>query len=456
MKGFYLMAKILIVDDEVNIIKTLSSILQDEGHIVFAAENGEDALNFLRKNDLDLIILDIWLPDIDGIEILERVGTLYPDVAVIMISGHGSIDIAVKSTKLGAFDFIQKPPSLERVVTSVKNALEHARLKRENIKLREETHLDDEMIGESLKMMEIREIIETAAATNARVFITGESGTGKEMVAKAIYRRSKRADKPFIKVNCAAIPSELIESELFGHEKGAFTGAVGTRMGKFEIAHKGTLFLDEVCDMSLAAQAKVLRVLQEQQFERVGGNEIVDVDVRVISATNIDIKKAIDDGKFREDLYYRLNVIPIEVPPLAQRKKDIRPLVEYFLQKSADEHGVGDKVLSDDAMKVLMNYNWPGNVRELKNIVERLSIMVSKETIDEEDIDRYLEIDDNQFDAREISPLKQAREEFERDYIINALKRNNRNITITAKDLGIERTNLHRKINQYGIDIEKI
>ena len=276
------------------------------------------------------------------------------------------------------------------------------------------------------------------------------------MVAKAIYRRSKRADKPFIKVNCAAIPSELIESELFGHEKGAFTGAVGTRMGKFEIAHKGTLFLDEVCDMSLAAQAKVLRVLQEQQFERVGGNEIVDVDVRVISATNIDIKKAIDDGKFREDLYYRLNVIPIEVPPLAQRKKDIRPLVEYFLQKSADEHGVGDKVLSDDAMKVLMNYNWPGNVRELKNIVERLSIMVSKETIDEEDIDRYLEIDDNQFDAREISPLKQAREEFERDYIINALKRNNRNITITAKDLGIERTNLHRKINQYGIDIEKI
>jgi len=258
------MAKILIVDDEINILKTLVSILQDEGHIVFSAENGEGALNFLRKNDVDCLILDIWLPDIDGIEILERVMTLYPDIAVIMISGHGSIDIAVKSTKLGAFDFIQKPPSLERVVTSVNNALEHSRLRRENIKLREETGFEDEMIGKSPRMMEIRDVIETAAATNARVFITGESGTGKEMVAKAIYKKSKRADKPFIKVNCAAIPSELIESELFGHEKGAFTGAVGTRMGKFEIANKGTIFLDEVCDMSLAAQAKVLRVLQER------------------------------------------------------------------------------------------------------------------------------------------------------------------------------------------------
>ncbi|HOW81337.1 MAG TPA: sigma-54 dependent transcriptional regulator [Spirochaetota bacterium] len=450
------MAKILIVDDEINILKTLVSILQDEGHIVFSAENGEGALNFLRKNDVDCLILDIWLPDIDGIEILERVMTLYPDIAVIMISGHGSIDIAVKSTKLGAFDFIQKPPSLERVVTSVNNALEHSRLRRENIKLREETGFEDEMIGKSPRMMEIRDVIETAAATNARVFITGESGTGKEMVAKAIYKKSKRADKPFIKVNCAAIPSELIESELFGHEKGAFTGAVGTRMGKFEIANKGTIFLDEVCDMSLAAQAKVLRVLQEQQFERVGGNETISVDVRVISATNIDVKKAIEEGRFREDLYYRLNVIPVEVPPLSERKEDIKKLVDYFLRKSSEEHGVGLKDVSDEGMKLLCGYGWPGNVRELKNIIERLSIMVSKEVIDEEDILRYLETDEDAGGMRSISPLKKAKEDFERDYIIMALKKNDRNITLTAKDLGIERTNLHRKINQYGINIDRM
>ena len=450
------MAKILIVDDEINILKTLVSILQDEGHIVFSAENGEEALNFLRKNDVDCVILDIWLPDIDGIEILERIMTLYQDIAVIMISGHGSIDIAVKSTKLGAFDFIQKPPSLERVVTSVNNALEHSRLKRENIKLREESGFEDDMIGTSAKMLEIREVIETAAATNARVFITGESGTGKEMVAKAIYKKSKRADKPFIKVNCAAIPSELIESELFGHEKGAFTGAVGTRMGKFEIANKGTLFLDEVCDMSLAAQAKVLRVLQEQQFERVGGNEIINVDVRVISATNIDVKKAIEEGRFREDLYYRLNVIPIDVPHLAERREDIKNLVDYFLQKSSQEHGIGLKEVSDEGMKLLVNHNWPGNVRELKNIIERLSIMVAKEIIDEEDIQRYLETEDDFNDLVNISPLKKAREDFERDYIIKALRKNSRNITLTAKELGIERTNLHRKINQYNINIDKV
>jgi two-component system nitrogen regulation response regulator NtrX len=423
---------------------------------VFSAENGEQCLTFLRKNDVDCVLLDIWLPDIDGIEILERISTLYPDIAVIMISGHGSIDIAVKSTKLGAFDFIQKPFSLERVITSVNNAMEHSRLKRENIKLREETGFEDEMIGSSARMMEIRDIIETAAATNARVFITGESGTGKEMVAKAIYKKSKRADKPFIKVNCAAIPSELIESELFGHEKGAFTGAVGTRMGKFEIANKGTLFLDEVCDMSLAAQAKVLRVLQEQQFERVGGNEIINVDVRVISATNIDVKKAIEDGRFREDLYYRLNVIPIEVPPLSQRREDIKALVNYFLRKSSEEHGVGLKEVSDEGMKLLVGHGWSGNVRELKNIIERLSIMVAKESIDDEDIQRYLETDDDFVDMKSISPLKKAKEDFEREYIIRAIKKTGKNITLAAKELGIERTNLHRKINQYGINIDKL
>ncbi|HPA72387.1 MAG TPA: sigma-54 dependent transcriptional regulator, partial [Spirochaetota bacterium] len=291
------MAKILIVDDEKNIIKTVSAILQDEDHIVYSAGSGEEALAFLRKNDVDLIILDVWLPDIDGVEILERVKKTSPEVAVLMISGHGSIDMAVKATKMGAFDFLEKPPSMERIITAVNNALEQIRLKRENLRLLKDSVQEDEMIGDSKAMAEVKAVIDKAASTNARVFISGDNGTGKELVAKAIHRKSLRADKAFIKVNCAAIPDELIESELFGHEKGSFTGAVNRRLGKFEVANKGTLFLDEVCDMSASAQAKVLRVLQEQQFERVGGNETITVHVRVISATNIDVKKAIAEKK---------------------------------------------------------------------------------------------------------------------------------------------------------------
>ncbi|MCP4134655.1 MAG: sigma-54-dependent Fis family transcriptional regulator [bacterium] len=450
------MAKILVVDDEPNILKTLSSIFQDEGHIVLTSEIGEDALNLLRKNDLDLVVLDVWLPDMNGIEVLEQIKKIYPDVAVIMISGHGSIDIAVKSTRMGAFDFIQKPPSMERVITAANNALEQVRLKRENIKLREESHTEDEMVGSSARIVEIRQIIETSAATNARVFITGESGTGKELIARAIYLRSKRFDKPFVKVNCAAIPDELIESELFGHEKGAFTGALGRRMGKFEFANNGTIFLDEVCDMSLAAQAKVLRVLQEQQFERVGGNETIDIDVRIIAATNINVKKAIEEGKFREDLYYRLNVIPIVAPSLEERQDDIPELIDYFLKRFSEEHGIGIKEVTEKGMNFLVNHTWPGNVRELKNIVERLSIMVPTETIDDGDIKKHLEsYDYDDVYSREISTLKRAREEFEKDFIIKALKKNDKNITVTSKNLGIERTNLHRKIKQYNIDVDK-
>jgi two-component system nitrogen regulation response regulator NtrX len=312
------MARILIVDDEENIISTITHILQDEGHVVFSAANGSDALTFLAKNEVELIILDVWLPDMDGLDLLEKIKASGVESSVIMISGHGSIDIAVRSTRIGAFDFIEKPPSLDRLVTSVNNSLEQVRLKKENIKLKKMSFVDDEMIGSSTEIKEIKEIIKKAAKTNARVFITGENGTGKELVAKAIYQLSNRSDKPFVKVNCAAIPGELIESELFGHEKGAFTGALSRRMGKFELADTGTLFLDEICDMSLAAQAKVLRVLQEQQLERVGGNETLNVDVRVIAATNVDVVKAIEEGKFREDLYYRLNVIPVHVPRLEQ------------------------------------------------------------------------------------------------------------------------------------------
>jgi two-component system nitrogen regulation response regulator NtrX len=453
------MARILIVDDEENIINSMTPILEDEGHEVFSAKTGGDAISFLKSSEVDLIILDVWLPDADGIELLERIKKLYPESAAIMISGHGSIDIAVKSTRVGAFDFLEKPPSLDRLVTSVSNALEQVRLKRENIKLRKKSFVDDEMIGNSGLVTEVKDIIRRAAKTNARVLITGESGTGKELVAKAIYQLSNRSDKPFLKMNCAAIPDELIESELFGHEKGSFTGAVGRRLGKFELADGGTLFLDEVCDMSLSAQAKVLRVLQEQQFERVGGSETITVDVRVIAATNVDIPQAIEDGKFREDLYYRLNVIPIHMPKLSERKDDLDVLIHYFVEKFSQEHGTGKKIITDDGMDFLKEYPWPGNVRELKNIIERVVIMVSTEEINAADIKKNLGSGGKDY-SKDINitggSLKDNKEAFEREYIIASLKKNAGNISVTARDLDIERTNLHRKIKQYKIDVEKL
>lgn len=451
------MAKILVVDDEKNILNTMKAILQDEGHVVYTVQNGKDALQFVKSNECDVVFLDVWLPDIDGMEVLQQIKQLQNDIAVIMISGHGSIDIAVKSTRLGAFDFLEKPPSMERVITSLNNAIEQIQLKRENVMLKKNITMEDEMIGNSSPMQEVKRIIDTAAATNARVFITGENGTGKELVARAIYRKSKRSDKPFIKVNCAAIPDELIESELFGHEKGSFTGALARRLGKFELADKGTIFLDEICDMSQSAQAKVLRVLQEQQFERVGGNDVITVDVRVIAATNVDVKEAIEQGRFREDLYYRLNVIPIYVPPLSERKDDIPLLVDYFLEKFAREHGLGVKQMSDSAMHFMANYAWPGNVRELKNVIERLTIMVPSEVIELDDIKKHIESYDYEDTiVKNSSSLKKAREQFEKEYIIKALKQFDKNVSATAKSLGIERTNLHRKIRQYHINVDKL
>jgi len=453
------MARILIVDDEENIINSMTPILEDEGHAVFSGKTGEEALSFLKSSEVDLIILDVWLPDADGIELLERIKKLYPESAAIMISGHGSIDIAVRSTRIGAFDFLEKPPSLDRLVTSVNNALEQVRLRRENIKLKKKSFVDDEMIGDSGLVNEVKDIIRRAAKTNARVLITGESGTGKELVAKAIYQLSNRSDKPFLKMNCAAIPDELIESELFGHEKGSFTGAVGRRLGKFELADGGTLFLDEICDMSLSAQAKVLRVLQEQQFERVGGSETITVDVRVIAATNVDIPKAIEDGKFREDLYYRLNVIPIHMPKLAERKEDIEVLINYFVEKFSQEHGTGKKIITEDGMDFLKHYPWPGNVRELKNIIERVVIMVPTEEISADDIKKNLGSGGKDY-TKDINAaggsLKDNRDSFEKEYIIASLKKNDGNISVTARELDIERTNLHRKIKQYNINVEKL
>jgi two-component system nitrogen regulation response regulator NtrX len=452
------MAKILIVDDEENIINSMTPILQDEGHTVFSGKTGGEALDFLSKKEVDLLILDVWLPDADGIDLLGKIKKLYPESAVIMISGHGSIDIAVKSTRMGAFDFLEKPPSLDRLVTSVNNALEQTRLRRENIKLKKKSLVDDEMIGSSSQINEIRDIIRRAAKTNARVLITGESGTGKELVAKAIFQLSNRSDKPFLKMNCAAIPDELIESELFGHEKGSFTGALGRRLGKFEHADGGTLFLDEVSDMSLSAQAKVLRVLQEQQFERVGGNDTITVDVRVIAATNVNIARAIEEGKFREDLYYRLNVIPISMPSLAERREDIDLLANYFLEMFTQEHGTGKKIITDDGMFFLKEYPWSGNVRELKNILERVVIMVPSEEIKSEDIKKNIG-SEMRVSLKGIKPidksLKDARDDFEKEYITASLKKNDYNLSDTAKELGMERTNLNKKIKQYNINVEK-
>jgi two-component system nitrogen regulation response regulator NtrX len=451
------MASILIVDDESNILKTLKSILEDEEHTVFTALNGDEGLSIIKDHEVDLAILDVWLPDIDGLDLLNKMKEEYPDIAIIMMSGHGSIDIAVKSTKTGAFDFLVKPPSMERVLTSVNNALENERLKKENIKLRRKSFAEDEMIGDAASMRRINEIIDTSAKTNARVFITGESGTGKELIARAIYQKSNRADQPFVKVNCAAIPDDLIESELFGHERGAFTGAVNQRIGKFEKAHNGTIFLDEICDMSLAVQAKVLRVLQEQQFERVGGNDVIDVDVRVISATNIDVKKAIDEDRFREDLYFRLNVIPLIAPSLSERREDIPLLLDYFMNKFSIEHGIGIKEISEEGLEFLMDYSWPGNVRELKNIIERLLIMVTKNRIEVNDIQKYMEsYDYDDYMGRDISPLKTALREYEKSYIINALKKNNSNADQTARELGLEIRNLHRKLKLLEIDINRL
>jgi two-component system nitrogen regulation response regulator NtrX len=388
----------------------------------------------------------------DGLELLAEIKTVHPEVAVVMISGHGTIETAVKATKLGAYDFIEKPLSLEKTLLAVARALEHTRLERENRALREQVQREHQIVGNSPTIRELRRQIEVAAPTNGRVLICGENGVGKELVARAIHALSARHDGPFVEVNCAAIPEELIESELFGHEKGAFTGALIRRRGKFELANGGTIFLDEVGDMSLKTQAKVLRVLEEQTFERVGGRETIKVDVRVIAASNKNLSDLIGGGQFREDLFYRLNVIPLQVPQLRARKEDIPLLVQYFLSVLSGEHGKRVKTISEDAMTYFLQYDWPGNVRELKNMVERLVIMVADDAI----LPRHLppplipSIGVDEPEKRE-KPLREAREAFERAYILAKLHANDWNMTRTSEKLGIERSHLYRKLRTYGI-----
>jgi two-component system nitrogen regulation response regulator NtrX len=448
--------RILLVDDEPAIQSALRGVLEDEGYRVTAVGSGDDALAALTDEAPDLVFLDIWMPGRDGLTTLAEMKRLRPDVAVVMISGHGTIETAVKATRLGAYDFIEKPLSLEKTLLTVTRALDHARLERENATLRQRLQQRWEIIGESPAIRRLREQISTAAPSNGRVLIEGENGSGKELVARAIHALSARRDRPFVEVNCAAIPEELIESELFGHEKGAFTGAVSRRRGKFEAADGGTLFLDEIGDMSLKTQAKVLRALEEQAFERVGGRETIKVDVRVIAATNRDLTTRVGQG-FREDLYYRLNVIPIEAPPLRTRKEDIPILIDHFIRIVCAENGKRIKSVSGEALAYFLAYDWPGNVRELRNMVERLVIMAPGDVIGVDDLPAPLRPKDAP--AAGLEPgersLRLARDNFERAYILAELRAHDWNMTRTADRLGIERSHLYRKIRAYGISPPK-
>jgi two-component system nitrogen regulation response regulator NtrX len=446
---------VLVVDDEAGVRSALSGVFRDEGYLVDAVESGEACLDRVMREVFDVVVLDIWLPGMDGLATLARLKERRVDAEVVMISGHGSIEAAVRAIKMGAFDFVEKPLSLEKTVLVVRNALRQRHLEAENRALRATVDRRLTMIGESYVMAQLREQVAMAAPTNGRMLIYGENGTGKELVARTVHALSRRRAGPFVEVNCAAIPEELIESELFGHVKGAFTGAVADRRGKFEAADAGTLFLDEVGDMSLKTQAKVLRALQEQVVERVGGASTVRVDVRVLAATNKDLSAEIRAGRFREDLYFRLNVIPVFVPPLRDRAEDVPLLAEHFMAELAREYGRRVKTMEPAAAAALRAYPWPGNVRELRNVIERLMIMVPGDTIARKDL-AFLEgigLTPTDLYTRDgdLLTLHQARECFEREYILRALAQQQGNISRTADLLGVERSNLYRKMRAFGI-----
>ena len=448
---------ILIIDDERNIRRTLDMILSGEGYQVFTCASAQAGLGVLQKEFIHLVLLDIVMPEVNGLDVLPELLKVRSDLAVIMISGHGNVQNAVLAIKRGAYDFLEKPLDRDKVLLAISRALQTRELTEENRHLKQQIEGRYEMVGQSPALAEIRNQIARVAPTNGRVLILGESGTGKELVARAVHKMSHRANNPFIKVNCAAIPEELIESELFGSDRGAFTGAVKTRDGKFLQADGGTLFLDEIGDMSLSVQAKVLRALEQGEFERVGGAKTFRVDVRVIAATNKNLHAEVEQGKFREDLYFRLNVVPLTAPPLRDRREDIPALAEHFLNAYAEENGFLPKTLSAEARKLLLQYNWPGNIRELKNLVERLSIMVSGDTIYPEDLPALDGMTipgqpDSFPDFGAGKTLRQVREAVERHYIAEALERHKGNVTRASNALGIERTNLHKKIKQYDLE----
>jgi two-component system nitrogen regulation response regulator NtrX len=447
--------RVLIIDDEKNIRISLSSILEDEGYDVLAAESGEEGLELLANNPIDLILLDVKLPGIDGIQVLEKVLENHPDMDVIMISGHSDISIAVKAVKMGAYDFMEKPLSLPKIVVAARNIAEKQKLYHRFRQEKEDLDEQYKIIGESGEIEKIRDLIKKVSVQDSKVLIRGESGTGKELVAYAVHANSHRNQGPFVKFNCAAIPNELVESELFGHEKGAFTGAEKRKLGKLELAHEGTLFLDEIGDMNLEAQAKVLRVIQEGKFERVGSNETINIDVRILAATNKNLEDMIEKGGFREDLFYRLNVIPVTVPPLRDRRSDIPVLLDYYRQYFGHELKTETKQLSEAAVDLLKGYDFPGNVRELKNLMERLYILTSGEIIGEDDVRPQLRRSSGDgsghYTFLETKDFSEVRKEFEVYYLTRQLEKYDWNISTVAEKLGMAQPNLSRKIKQLDI-----
>ncbi len=446
--------RILIVDDEPGIRQSLSGVLEDEGFQVETVENGEGCLDILARSIFELVILDIWLPGIDGLETLDRIQQI-PEAdrpVVVVISGHGTIETAVKATKLGAYDFLEKPLSIDRVLLVAKHALDHRRLRLENEQLREASNGVPHIVGESVPMKALRQQLALMAGTNGRVLIYGESGTGKELVAHALHALSPRAPNLFVEVNCAAISESLIESELFGHMKGSFTPAHERKVGKFQKADGGTIFLDEVGDMSLRTQSKVLRVLEDQRFEPVGAHESIQVDARVIAATNKNLEVEIERGNFREDLFYRLNVIPFHVPPLRERKEDIPALSAFFLDEFARAYGRKSKELTPQALEALEAHHWPGNVRELRNLIERIVILHPQSRIDARHIPLQLtRKSGGERPAERYGSLQDVREAAEREYIQKKLEEANGNVSRAAELLGLERSNLYRKMRALGI-----
>lgn len=464
------MNDILVIDDEPGIRSALGSILEDEHYRVHAAGDAVEGLALLESRPVDLVFLDVWMPRMGGLEALERIRSGWPELEVVVISGHANVDMAVRAVKLGAFDFLEKPLSLDKVLTVTRNALAMRKLRAENAGLKQgTTAIEEELLGESAAMDRVRAVIAQAAASDARILITGENGTGKELVARAVHRRSTRAGRPFVEVNCAAIPDTLIESELFGHEKGAFTDAIAGRKGRFELATGGTLFLDEIGDMSLSAQSKVLRAIQERKIERIGGERTIDVDARIVAATNKNLEKECRAGRFREDLFFRLNVVPIELPPLRERADDIPLLMERFLAS----FGAANLVLEDEAIALLKRQEWPGNVRELKNLAERIAVMCDGERISAETLGALLQrpsglSGDLQGNASNKEPgdeglpveyldldFSAARDLFEKRYIERKLAENGYTISRTAEAVGLYPSNLHAKIRKHGIRTDR-
>lgn len=446
---------VLIVDDERGIRETLRGVLEDEGFEVETVESGEACLKIVETENFAAILLDVWLPKIDGLETLKRLREMGNDSAVVMISGHGNIETAVNATKLGAFDFVEKPLSIERTVLTVRNAIRQRELERANRNLAEKLSEEYAMIGDSIAMRALRKQIAIVAPTDGRVLISGESGTGKELVARAIHAQSKRRNAPFVEINSAAIPEDLVESELFGHAKGAFSGAAHAKKGKFEIADGGTLFLDEIGDMSPRVQAKMLRVLEEQRFESIGSNTPVKVDVRVISATNKPLGDLIESGDFRADLFYRLNVIPFQLPPLRERLEDVPLLIEHFNRKFSIDYGKKPKNFTAESIKALRNYDWLGNVRELRNIIERVVIMHEKTKVEAGDLPELNRKKETPAASFRFPSFKEANDAYQREFIQHKLNEADGNVSKAADAMGVDRSHLYRRMKHLGISVEK-